>query len=461
MDRLVFFFCFLINITQILFIIFLYRNYWKKNNNTILILVKIFFYFNFTRTLFNGVIVDFLRILSEGAENKKYGVSSVEILQVTILELVSNLVYFSAFTVLLMLLRSKKYISIDFKLRKQVNILIIFISLSVCGLFFNSLFSNYVWLFKDSLYYIGPICSTILIILGVKNGTKKWVIFGIFSLIPIISINLIAGLRGTFIGITTCFIIISFIELSREQFKRNLIIGIFPFIFFALIQEKLSAIKYAFAVSVANKTIDLSTAKGYTTFLSDFFNDELGIQQSDETQNSIIREIEYRYGASSLFAVGFLRIGLKNEFVYFNPIFNSFYSFLPRQLITTSKPFPGSADGTEKKMGMYVCFNEITGSDISMTDFLISGHYYWELGWVGVLLFSSIAALYNILIIIFARNFGYFGIALLLLSFMPFSFLPKQTMSQIFIMIPTIILPSFLLYIFAYISCGIRVKNTF
>ena len=460
MDRVVFFFCFLISITQIIFVLFLYRNYWKKNNDSILILVKIFFYFNFTRILFNGVVVDLLRILSEGAENKKYGVSSVEILQVYILELVSNLVYFSAFTLLLIALRSKKYIQIDFKIRKQVNILIILIFLSICGLFFKSLFSNYLWLFKDALYYIGPICSTILIILGIKYKTKKWILYGIVSLIPIILITLIAGLRGTIVGIATCFILISLIELNRAQFKRVLIIGILPLLFLALIQEKLSEIKYAFAVSVANETIDLSSAKSYTNFLFNFFNDELEIQKSDEIQKSIIQEIEFRYGASSMFAVGFLRIGLRGEFVYFNPILNSFYSFLPRQLINTSKPFSGSADGTEKTMGMYVCYNEITGSDISMTDFIISGHYYWELGWVGVLLFSLIAALYNIIIIIFTRNFGYFGIALLLLSFMPFSFLPKQTVSQIIIMIPTIILPSFLLFIIVKFCCGINLKNT-
>lgn len=461
MGRLTFFICLLISITQIIFIIYLYRNYWKKNIGTTLTLVKIFFYFNLSRILFNGVIVDILRILSDGAENRKYEVSSGEILQVYVLELVSNFVYFFVFTILLISLKSKKNISIEVSLKKQVHILILIVTLSICNLIFKSLFSNYLWLFKDALYYIGPLCSILLIINGIKNKKKIWTFFGIFSLIPIILITLIAGLRGTIIGISTCFILISLAELNKLQFRKVLIIGILPFLFLALIQEKLSEIKYAFTVSVANETIDLSSANSYIVFLGNFFKDELSISKSDEVQKSIIQEVEFRYGASSMFTVGFLRIGLRNEFVYFNPILNSFYAFLPRQLINRSKPFSGSADGNEKTMGMYVCYNEITGSDISMTDFFVSGHYFWELGWLGVLLFSFIAALYNIIIIFFARNFGYFGVALLLLSFMPFSFLTKQSMSQIIIMIPTIILPTFLLYFIVKFCLKIKFKIIF
>jgi hypothetical protein len=225
----------------------------------------------------------------------------------------------------------------------------------------------------------------------------------------------------------------------------------------ALVQEKLSEIKYAFVVGVANETIDVSNLNGYVSFVKDFFNDNLKIEKNTQIGKSIFRELEYRYGASSLFAVGFLRIGSRNNFVYFKPIMNSFYSFLPRQLINTSKPISGSVDGTEKTMGMYVCYNEITGNDISMTDFFVSSHYYWEFGWFGILFFSFLPAIYNVFIIAISRNWGYFGSALLILSFKPYWLLSKLWISEIIIMIPTIVLPA----IFLYKTLGLffKIKN--
>lgn len=446
MDRLFFFFCLCISVFQFLFIGYLYQYLWKKHAPQVVILIKIFFYVNIYKIFFNYILVDILRIFSGGAENIEFGVSSFEIFEVYLIELVSNLIYFLGFTVLLILFCSSKKPVATFSISRQVNILIFLGILSVFNQLLPTVFSKYLWLIKDSLYFLGPICSIIVLVLGIKFEKISWILLGSIPLLLTIVLNLIAGLRGAVVGISICFIILSIIELNRLQFKRVLIIGILPFILLSLIQEKLGEIKYAFVVGVANETIDVGSVSSYINFVQDFFSDNLKIDSDLNPSKPLYKEIEFRYGAPSLFAVGFLRIGSRGDFVFLKPILNSFYSFLPRQLITGKKPVSGSVDGTESTMGMYTCYKEVTGSDSTMTDFLVGGHYYWELGYFGVIFFSLIPAFYNIILILLAKNWGYFGIAILILSFKPYWFLSKLWLSEIIIMIPTIILPSILLF---------------
>jgi hypothetical protein len=443
MDRFIFFICLIISIIQLLILFYFYNKFWKRNASALLFL-KVFFLINVYKITFNYLLVDILRIISGGSENREYGVSSFEILEVYGIEFVSNLVYFTFFTFFLIKLPRIK--SNKLLINKQAIILIVFSILSILNQIFANFFSKYLWLFKDSLYFIGPICSIILVILGIKYKRKIWIILGTTPLILTILLNLIAGLRGSIVGISICFLIISYIELNKSQFKKILIIGVLPFIFLSLVQEKLSDIKYAFVVGVTNETIDVNSARSYLNFVTDFFSDNLKIEKNTAEQKSIFKEIEFRYGAPSMFAVGFLRIASRNEFVYFKPILNSFYSFMPRQLVDNKKPVSGSVDGTEKTMGMYICYKEITGSDVSMTDFLVGCHYYWEFGWFGVIILSIIPAFYNIILIFISKKWDYFGLSLIIISFKPFWLLSKLWISEIIIMIPTIILPSILLY---------------
>ncbi len=445
MGRLLFFICLVLSTLQLLLLFYLYNKYWKKNIS-ILLLLKVFFLINVYKISFNYILVDILRIISDGSENKEYGVTNIEILQVYCIEFVSNLIYFLFFTLFLILIRLPKKNLNTISINKQANILIIFSILSLFNQAFPDIFSKYFWLFKDSLYFIGPICSIILLVFGIKYKRKIWLILAATPLMLSIILNLIAGLRGSIVGISICFIIISFIELKKAHFRKVLIIGILPFIFLSLIQEKLNDIKYAFVVGVTNETIDVNSASSYIDFVSDFFNENLKSNKNTAEHKSILKEIEFRYGAPSMFAVGFLRIASRNELVYFKPIANSFYAFLPRQLLDNKKPVSGSVDGTEKTMGMYTCYKEITGSDVSMTDFLVGCHFYWEFGWLGVLIFSIVPAFYNIIILFISKKWGYFGLAMMILSFKPFWFLSKLWISEIIIMIPTIILPSILLY---------------
>ena len=97
MDRFIFFICLIISILQLLILFYFYNKFWKRNASALLFL-KVFFLINVYKITFNYLLVDILRIISGGSENKEYGVSSFEILEVYGIEFVSNLVYFTIFT---------------------------------------------------------------------------------------------------------------------------------------------------------------------------------------------------------------------------------------------------------------------------------------------------------------------------------------------------------------------------
>lgn len=459
-DRIVFLFCFLIDVLQFGLVVYLYNCFWRKIEPQNLLLLRIFLYVNLYKLLFNGIIVDLLRIISGGAENKEYGVSSFEILQVVGIDLISNIIYYSAFTFFLIVLKSRS-INKTVSLGAQITIMSLISVFSTLNLLLPQLFIEKLWLIKDALFYMGPLCGTITLVLGIKYKRKMWIFLGFLPLIVTILLTLISGLRGSIVGISICFIVLVIIELEKKRARKILLIGIIPLFVLSLIQESLNSIKYAFVVAATSKTMDFSTFGGYVDFVTAYVSDDSIIKKVESDSKPIYREVEFRYGAPSLFAVGFTRMAAKGEYAYFNPILNSFYSFLPRQIFKGEKPFPGSADGTEKRMGMYACYNEVTGYDHNMTDFTVSGHYYWELGWFGVFFLSIIPALYNVLVFNFSKGWGYVGAVLFMITFKPFWLLTKLWISEIIIMLPTVILPAVaLIYILKFMIKYIKFSQT-
>jgi hypothetical protein len=444
MDNFIFFICFLIDALQIGFVFFFYKKYWKKTEPENILLIKLFMYINLYKLISNGIIVDILRIISGGNENKEFGVSSSEILQVVLFEFISNFIYFSAFTIFLVLLNKKKrkyYVS----LQQQIYILASISIITVFNLLFPNLVAPKFWLFQDAIFSLGPICSVIILFMGIKYKKINLVFIGIIPLVVIILLVLISGLRGAIVGIVVVFIIFLLIEFEFRKIRKFLLIGIIPVIMVYQITQKLNSIKYAFAVAASNKTFDFNSFTGYVEFAISFFTNDSSVKIIERDSKPFYKELEFRYGAPSIFSVGFIRMADRGEYAYFRPMMNSFYSYLPRQIFSDNKPFPGSSDGTEKSMGMYKSITEITGYDVSMTDFYVGSHFYWELGWFGLIFLSIIPALYNVLMIQFCKHWSYIGGALLLLSFKPFWLMSKLWISEIITMIPTVILPSILL----------------
>ena len=451
MDSLFFFTCLTINLLLVLFIYILYSKYWSKYDGKNSILMKLFFYINIYKLFFNGVIVDILRIFSGGTQNQKYDVASFEILNVVMIDFISNIIYFSFFTFLLFLfVKKKEKINLKISLEKQLSVLTVISILTIGTYLFRTFFQEKLWLFNSAINFIGPICAVLTCFLALK--LKKYFLFsiGTLTLIIIIFFTILNGLRGSIFGIGILILLFSYIEFDTKTLKKVLLAGIIPVILVYNISVNLSSIKYAIVEAAANNTYDFSNYNGYLNFAKGYFANDPKIKKIKTKSKPILEEFEFRFGAPTLFSVGFLRLVERNDYAYAQPILNSFYSFLPRQLFTSEKPWPSSSDGSEKSMGMYKCVSEIVGTQKKtfMTDFSVASHFYWEFGWLGVFFLSLIPAIYNIIIFSISRFKSYVGVVLFLVSFKPFYFYTKLWISEIITMIPTIILPTLLLIFF-------------
>ena len=448
MDSLFFITCLIINLLLLLFVYILYSKYCSKFDVENSILMKLFFYVNIYKLIFNGIIVDALRIYSGGFQNQKFDVASFEILNVVIIDFISNIIYFSFFTLLLFLfVKKKEKINLRISLEKQLSVLTVISILTIGIYLFRTLFQEKLWLFNAAINFIGPICAVFTCFIALK--LKKYFLFsiGILTLMTIVFFTLLNGLRGSIFGIGILILMFSFIEFDNKTLKKILIASIIPVILVYNISVNLSSIKYAIVEAAVNNTYDFSNYNGYLNFAKDYSTNNPKIKKIETKSKPFLEEFEFRFGAPTLFSVGFLRLVERNEYAYAEPILNSFYSFLPRQLFTSDKPWPSSSDGSEKSMGMYKCVSEIVGTQkkIFMTDFSVASHFYWEFGWLGVFFLSFIPAIYNIIIFSISRSKSYIGAVLFLVSFKPFYFYTKLWISEIITMIPTIILPTLLL----------------
>jgi hypothetical protein len=244
--------------------------------------------------------------------------------------------------------------------------------------------------------------------------------------------------------------------------KKIAFISFFPIIIVIFVGNFLGGLKSQFAINVSSKQFKLDNIVDYYNFASEFISADLLSEASEQGSISkMLDEVEFRYGAPSLFAVGFVRMYDRGYKAGFQTEMNSLYSFLPRQIVGENKPVSGSINGTESGMGMYASYNEITGIDTVMSDFYVAGHYYWQFGILGVILLSIIASAYSFIMMLFSSKYSYVGHAFWLVTFKPFWLLPKLWFSEILIMISTTILPTiFLLLLLRIIYFLFKKKRT-
>ena len=449
---MLYFICLLLNSSLFLFSIksWVFLKSKKSNYSNFIDLFYLVFFYNI---ISHGILVDILRIISDGKVNIEYNVSDLEIFEVTFYEWFSNILYlFIFFYFTLYLLKNKKYKSPNINL--QFFILTFF---SLGSMFVNllpSIFENtFLWLFKSSFSNMGAICSIILLVHAIRLKNNKLKIIGLTNMGLIFFVNIIMGLRGSIVGISIILLCYSYIQLPKANFKRLIYISVFPLILVIFIGNYLGNLKAQFNVNLSNNQFNRNSVVDYYRFATDFFSSNIVEKTSDNNfVENLLTEIEYRYGAPSLFGVGFIRMYDKGMPAGFKTEQNSFYSFLPRQIIGENKPVSGSFDGTEQGMGMYACFKEITGAEGVMSDFYVSSHYYWQFGIFGIFFFSIIAGLFSFFMLLFTSNFLYIGHALWLACFKSFWLLPKLWVSEMLIMTSTIIIPTlFLIFLCKFI----------
>lgn len=165
---------------------------------------------------------------------------------------------------------------------------------------------------------------------------------------------------------------------------------------------------------------------------------------------NLLREMDYRYGAQGTYTVGFYRLVEREGYVGLNCILNSFYTFMPSILYSEKKPVSTSSDGTMEGMGMYKCVNAINGSQ-NMCGFFTSGHAYWELGFLGVILFSIIPAFFDFWCIKLFRRLDIVGVPLYTAIFMKGFTQYKMWVSLIVLELAQIVLPVlFLIWLYRF-----------
>lgn len=442
--------CFLLNFSVFLFSFFSWK-FLRRSKNMYSTFFDIFYMIFIYNIISRGILVDILRFFSSGESLSEFGVSSLEILEITFYEFVSNIFYLTAFFLISFQFKNNKlnHLRLD---KVQLGILAFFTLGSISITLFPSLFESSLWFFKGSFQSFGVICSVILFVLSVERKNTRLILLSVSSIILIFIINILAGLRGSLVGVSIIILIYSFILLPKVKFKRLLILCSIPILLALFVGNYLGDLKYKFAVNSASKEIELNTILDYFDVASEFITTDIFFS---EKKNSYARkffdEIEFRYGAPSLFAVGFVRMYDRGISAGFNTEMNSLYSFLPRQIVGEDKPVSGSFNGKNEGMGMYASYREISGADNVMSDFYVSGHYYWQFGIFGVIILSFISAFYSCFMLMYASRFNYLGHVLWITSFKPFWLLPKLWLSEIIILISTVLLPSlFLIYILKF-----------
>lgn len=439
MDYFILFICLIIDLITVYLTYELKKTWTKSSLNSDF--VNIIYYILQFRFIFFGLVVSLLRIFSKGAVLEEYNVEIEELLYVYIIEFISNLIFLLIFTYFINFLKKKRKI----KNFKEQNILFVFSFFSInflLILLFPGYFENLYGFLFSAIYFYGIISSVFLLIFSIKNKKYLLLLLSITCILIFFSKGIISGLRGGIVGLVLLFIILTYTMLSYKFFKKMIVFSFFFSIIFYQVNTNLNSIKYEFVVAYANKKFDFNTIKGNVDFMNYYLTEKYDPVESDNNSNSsFLKEYEFRFGAASMFSVGFLRLAQKSEYAYFNPLLNGFYSFLPKTLIDFKKPVTGSKDGSLESTGMYISISEITGTKYSMTDFLVGPHYFWELGYAGIIIYSFLSGLSLFVIVRWLESYGLLGLSFLILMSKPFWFQLKLWPSEIITLTITTLIP--------------------
>ncbi len=287
----------------------------------------------------------------------------------------------------------------------------------------------FIEIFKSLFFYVGLASGPYLIVMANKFEKKSFFFLGslstVFSLLSL-------STKGSIIYLTIYFVfLIWFLSKSikvKKYFKNILYLVISLFIFFGTFAN--------FSVSIDENGSVIFDVKNH---------------YDKSSERTLVEEAEWRLGASMRNGTGFIKMYNRGELAGFNPIKNSLLGFLPRS-INETKPIPSTLDGNDiYSQGMYLVWREIHGyNTYTMVEFPTGAHFYWEFGWLGVIVLSLISGFYIGTCIIFFGEIGFFAIALLLGIFKPWGFVePKIWVSDIALQCYQIILP-LLLLVFLY-----------
>lgn len=278
----------------------------------------------------------------------------------------------------------------------------------------------------------------IFVIFSDKNlFAKKVRILAFVSLFAYLIWAILSGIRGNIANVImwTAYVIYLFKDKNVRRKYYCILSGIL--LLFVLSQQLFMGFRAVDKNDSLSEQIMSAVRLSNNSYL--YKNDRYNLE-------NILHEADYRFGAQSTYSVGFYRLVDKEGHVGLNCILNSFYSFIPSAIYGSKKPISTSSDGTKEGMGMFKCQNAINGSS-SMSGFFSSAHAYWELGMIGVLLFSIIPALYIFFCIKLFRKLDFIGLPLFTAVVAKSWLNAKMWVSLIVLEYAQIILPVILLII--------------
>lgn len=439
MDRLNISIVLLLNIIKILFVIFLF----SKSNKYIIF--KVIVYFTIINISLYGILVNVLRLISNSKIIKEYGVSTIDLVNVELIEFFSS-VFFIFIIYIIFQLKFWRNISTANLDKKQIfTILSIFNILAILNNFVSD--ANNDLLFGEAIKYISGPSAILLTFFSLKYKKYRFLPFSLLNLTLIIFLVFSTGVRGPILGIILIIVFLYITNYTVKSLIKKIPILILPIFLVIFFNNEYSKIKFAFASEYISNPKAYQSITDIGGFIIDFYKNGSN-QLIEGSDSNVLDEIEFRLGARSMYSVGFLRFTERNGFVLAKPLINTLYVFFPRSIFNQNKPYPDSYDGEIYGMGMYVCANEIDGQ-VNMTDFYSSCHYYWQFGFLGVLFFTLISSFYPILIALITLKLDIiYKLFFILVALKPYYFIPQFTISDIILMLLTKVIPLLIFFYF-------------
>lgn len=356
-----------------------------------------------------------------------------EITSIYVFEFISHIIYFLIFYRLCK--NNKSDLSFLSDNKGGMN-LIIYIVLVIFAFFaivdtissFNSDFQNSdnLWMIKPLISQVGCVSCFYIVALNKKFFNKKIFCLAIIVSIIYLATAFLSSIRGKVFW-PILWLMFCVYYFNKCQIKKYFIFSVVILAFLAVMQSGMTS-------SRGLETNDLSTK----------INNILNAGSRDS--KSLLIEIDYRFGALTRYSVGLLRLANEGRFAGLKPIVNSLYAPIPRFLMP-EKPVPCSSEGDLYSMGMYMGSAKVTGIPTNMCEFSTATHAYWEIGILGVILFSVIPAYYVFYSILFFRRFKILAPCFFMAIFKVWGYNdPKIWISEIVLDMIQIILISYLSY---------------
>lgn len=290
-------------------------------------------------------------------------------------------------------------------------------------------------LIEPVAFLAGPAFGLYAMSFRSRVGTLDF-LMGLVVSVAAIGYSLLFGVRGQALFYGT-FLVFIFFFCNRSRFL--LIAGLVSIVAMVGFHAEMTVLR-------ADKSY---TSGSVSSMVSSLFSSKPGSAGS-----GLLMDTESRLGEATRLSVAFVRLYDSGQGVGFRVIGSALLAPVPRVLMP-NKPEPGSSDGTKTGMGMYVIQDQMRGEYWNMSDFVTGAHAYWELGFVGVLLFGFVAGVFISFFTAKFNKLGMFGIAMAVMALKPWAMESKLWVSEIILQLFHLIIPLLLIWYLVRISLSI------